>query len=98
LHAFDDLEFGLQRLGFLDRDDALVADLLHGIRKELADFRVAIDEIVPTWAISSFEVTFLEFLTRSATTASTAKSIPRFRSIGLMPAATDFAPSLMIAA
>src|SRR6476469_1644458 len=55
-------------------------------------------EIVPTWAISSFEVTFLEFLTRSATTASTAMSIPRFRSIGFMPAATDLAPSLTIAA
>src|ERR1700731_2961246 len=46
-------------------------------------------EMVPTWAISSFEVTFLEFLTRSATTASTAMSIPRFRSIGFMPAAAD---------
>src|SRR5580692_3285075 len=55
-------------------------------------------EIVPTWAISSFEVTFLEFLTRSATTASTARSIPRFRSIGFMPAATDLAPSLIMAA
>src|SRR5487761_2111513 len=51
-------------------------------------------EMVPTWAISSFEVTFLEFLTRSATTASTAMSIPRLRSIGFMPAATDFAPHL----
>src|SRR6266478_601942 len=56
------------------------------------------EEMVPTWAISSFEVTFLEFLTRSATTASTARSIPRFRSIGFMPAATDLAPSLMMAA
>src|SRR6185437_7862771 len=55
-------------------------------------------EMVPTWAISSFEVTFLEFLTRSATTASTAMSMPRFRSIGFMPAATDLAPSLTIAA
>src|SRR5271166_5863758 len=55
-------------------------------------------EMVPTWAISSFEVTFLEFLTRSATTASTAMSIPRFRSIGFMPAATDLAPSRTIAA
>src|SRR3974390_1986413 len=55
-------------------------------------------EMVPTWAISTFEVTFLEFLTRSATTASTAKSIPRFRSIGFMPAATDFAPSRTMAA
>src|SRR6266702_4950374 len=55
-------------------------------------------EMVPTWSISSFEVTFLEFLTRSATTASTARSIPRFRSIGFMPAATDLAPSRTIAA
>ena len=42
LHAFDDLEFGLERLGFLDRDDALVADLLHGVGEELADFGVAV--------------------------------------------------------
>src|ERR1700704_5513304 len=55
-------------------------------------------EMVPTWAISSFEVTFLEFLARSATKASTARSIPRFRSIGFMPAATDLAPSRTIAA
>src|SRR5271166_1294686 len=55
-------------------------------------------EMVPTWAISSFEVTFLEFLTRSATTASTARSMPRFRSIGFMPAATALEPSRTIAA
>src|SRR5690242_9926188 len=55
-------------------------------------------EMVPTWAISSFEVTFLEFFWRSATTASTARSIPRLRSIGFMPAATDLAPSRTIAA
>src|SRR6266702_7047575 len=55
-------------------------------------------EMVPTWAISSFEVTFLEFLTRSATTASTARSIPRLRSIGFMPAATALAPSRTMAA
>src|SRR5215471_16315634 len=54
-------------------------------------------EIVPTWAISSLEVTFLEFFSRSATTASTARSIPRFRSIGFMPAATALAPSFTIA-
>src|SRR5258707_8091959 len=41
LHALDDVEFGFQRLGFLDRDDALVADLLHPIREELADFGIA---------------------------------------------------------
>src|SRR5580700_1342949 len=42
LHALDDVEFGLERLGFLNRDDALVADLLHGIGEELADLGVAI--------------------------------------------------------
>ncbi len=55
------------------------------------------DEMVPTWAISSFEVTFFEFFWRSATTASTARSTPRFKSIGFMPAATALAPSLTIA-
>src|SRR5712672_3548551 len=42
LHAFDDLKLGLERLGFFNRDDALVADLLHRVSKELADFRVAV--------------------------------------------------------
>src|SRR3981081_475268 len=45
-------------------------------------------EIVPTWAISSFEVTFLEFFWRSAKMASTARSIPRLRAIGIIPAAS----------
>jgi hypothetical protein len=54
-------------------------------------------EIVPTWAISSFEVTFLAFFARSSTTASTARSMPRLRSIGFMPAATALAPSRTIA-
>src|SRR6202045_4184719 len=57
-----------------------------------------LEEMVPTWAISLFEVTFLEFLTRSATTAPTARSIPRLRSIGFMPAATALAPSRTMAA
>src|SRR3954449_1080601 len=42
LHAFDDVEFGLERLGFFNRDDALVADLLHGVGQELADFGIAV--------------------------------------------------------
>ena len=55
-------------------------------------------EIVPTWPISSFDFTFLERFFRSATTASTAFWIPRLRSIGFMPAATDFEPSRTIEA
>src|SRR5262247_1425873 len=55
-------------------------------------------EMVATCAISSFEVTFLEFFLRSSTTVSTARSMPRLRSIGFIPAATDLAPSLTIEA
>src|SRR3981081_1328838 len=54
-------------------------------------------EIVPTCAISWLDVTFLVFFCRSATTASTARSMPRLRSIGFMPAATALEPSLTIA-
>jgi hypothetical protein len=39
----------------------------------------------------------LEFFFRSSTTASTARSMPRLRSIGFMPAATDLAPSRTMA-
>src|SRR6202046_4915122 len=55
-------------------------------------------EMVPTWAISAFDVTFLEFFLSSSTTVSTARSTPRFKSIGFMPAATAFEPSRTIAA
>ena len=54
-------------------------------------------EMVPTWAISSFEVTFLELALRCSTMASTARSTPRFKSIGFMPAATALEPSFTIA-
>ena len=37
LHAFDDIERGLGGLGFLDRDHALAADLVHGVGHEFAD-------------------------------------------------------------
>src|SRR6201989_250663 len=54
-------------------------------------------EIVPTCAISWLDVTCLEFFCKSATTASTARSTPRLRSIGFMPAATALPPSLTMA-
>src|SRR5579885_569891 len=59
--------------------------------------RSPLAEMVPTWAISSLEVTFFEFFLRSSTMVSTARSTPRFKSIGFMPAATALAPSLTIA-
>ena len=54
-------------------------------------------EMVPICAISTFEVTFLAFFLSSATTASTARSMPRFKSMGFMPAATALTPFLAIA-
>ena len=42
LHALDDLDLGVERLRFLDRDHALVADLLHRLRDHLADGGVAV--------------------------------------------------------
>ena len=42
LHAFDHVELGLQALGLFDRDHALIADLLHGVRNHLADRLVAV--------------------------------------------------------
>ena len=57
-----------------------------------------LDEMVPTWATSADEPTFLERFSMSLTTAATAMSMPRLRSIGFMPAATDLAPSRTMAA
>jgi hypothetical protein len=42
LHALDDLERGLETLGLLDRDHAVLADLFHGLRDDLADHLVVV--------------------------------------------------------
>ena len=42
LHAFDPLDLGGEALAFVDGDDAVLADLLHGLGEHLADFAVAV--------------------------------------------------------
>ena len=42
LHAFDDVEFGVQRLAVFDGDDAFLADLVHRVGDDLADRLVAV--------------------------------------------------------
>ena len=42
LHAFDELDFGAEALAFVDGDDAVLADLLHGFGDHLADFGVVV--------------------------------------------------------
>src|SRR6185312_6023230 len=54
-------------------------------------------EIEPTWAISLEVLQGCEIFFSSSTTAMTALSMPRFRSIGFMPAATYFMPSRTMA-
>ena len=56
----------------------------------------ALAEMAPTWEISLLVVHGLLIFLSSSTTAITALSIPRLRSIGFMPAATYFMPSAMI--
>src|SRR6516162_8193591 len=55
------------------------------------------EEMVPTWATSDDEPTLFARLLISSTTAFTARSMPRLRSIGFIPAATALAPSLTMA-
>src|SRR5664279_4495024 len=54
-------------------------------------------EIVPTWAISLLVVVGLDCFLSCSTSTVTALSMPRFRSIGFMPAATYFMPSRTMA-
>lgn len=61
----------------------------HAINKEVKSGR--------TCAISSVVLIILARLLRSSSTFSTARLMPRRRSIGFMPAATDLQPSLKIA-
>ena len=98
LHALDDFELGLEALGLLDRDDALVADLLHGLGDHVADRLLAVGrDGADLGDLARLFLTFLERFLMSSTTWRTALSMPRFRSIGFMPAATAFMPSRTIA-
>ena len=64
----------------------LLADAGHDV--------LLLDVEAPT---ESLEVIFRAFFLSSSTTVVTARSMPRFKSIGFMPAATALAPSLTIA-
>ena len=54
-------------------------------------------EIVPTWATSTFEDIFFAFDFTNSTTCSVAMSMPRFKSIGFIPASTALSPSFAMA-
>src|ERR1700675_4013718 len=56
------------------------------------------DAMVPIWPISSEECTFFDMRSMSLTTAVTAMSMPRLRSIGFIPAAASLSPSFLVEA
>jgi hypothetical protein len=97
LHAFGDIELGCQALCLLDRDDAFVAHLLLALASMRPISWSPLAEMVPTCSISSLVETLREPCLMPPTTAVTAISTPRFRSMGLMPAATARAPSRTMA-
>jgi hypothetical protein len=88
----DDVQRRLERLRFFDGDDAVLADLFHRVRDELADFRVAVggdgahlgDHLAGDGLGLALEA--LDDLL-------TARSMPRLMSIGLAPETTFFTPS-----
>ncbi len=97
LHSFDQVELVPRGPAVFDGDHTFLADLVHRLSDGLADGfvrrwrrsrRLA---RFPCWSVHGL----LIFLS-SSTTATTALSMPRFRSIGFMPAATYFMPSCTI--
>ena len=96
LHALGELEVDAEGLALLDVDHAVLADLLDGVGDDVADLAVAA-EMVATRAMSSLPEISFDCDLMSATTSSTAASMPRLRPIGLAPAATFFRPSRTIA-
>ena len=54
-------------------------------------------EMLPTWAMALSSLQGFDSFFSSSTMATDALSMPRLRSIGFMPAATDFRPSRRIA-
>ena len=59
LHALDELELDAERVGLLDRDDAVLADLVHAPRRSSSPIAGSAAEIDATCAISSLASTSL---------------------------------------
>ena len=97
LHALDHLEVGVEALGLLHRDDAVLADLVHRLGDDAADLGVVVGRDGADAERSLRRLTGLASCLTDATAAATARSMPRLSSIGLAPAVTFFEPSRKIA-
>jgi hypothetical protein len=81
------------RLGFFDRDRAVLAHLVHRVGNDVADGLVAVRGNCGDLLISLRSLTFLLILASCSTTVSVALPIPRCSAIGLAPAVTLRRPS-----
>lgn len=97
LHAFDNVEFCSQTLGFLNGDYTFVADAFHSFGNHIADFSVADCRNGAHLGNFGARRNLLRCFFSLATTSVTAISIPRWRSIGFIPAATALLPSRTMA-
>jgi hypothetical protein len=97
LHALDRFQLGGEALGFLDRDHALIADLVHRLGQNAADLLVAIGRDGGNLRDFAVGGNLLRMGFQIGDNGLTARSMPRFRSIGFMPAPTAFAPSRTMA-
>ena len=95
LHPLDPLDLGLERLALLDRDHAVLADLLGGLGDHLADLGVEVrgdgGDLLGLLLVGDLGA---HACGAASTMSATALSIPRFMSIGLTPATTAWRPSL----
>jgi len=82
-------------LPFLHRDDAFLADLLHGVGDDLAISLSALAEMEPTWAISLLVVQASELL-QLRDHGNDRLVDARFKP-SVHTAATNFMPSFRIA-
>jgi hypothetical protein len=72
LHSFDEFQVRFHRLGFFDRNDAILADLFHGFRDETPDISVTVRRNRRYLFLFFLALDGLEIFFSSSTTVSTA--------------------------
>ena len=97
LHALGELELGAERVRLLDRDHAVLADLVDRVGDDLADRRVGGRDGGDGGDVGPCRRLPWPAHLIDSTAAATAFSMPFFRPIGLAPAATLRMPWCTIA-
>jgi hypothetical protein len=98
LHAFHHVQRRFEAGAFFHGDHAFLADFFHGFGNDVADVLVGVGrdgaDLGNGLGVCAGDG---QLALISSTGGLVALSMPRFRSIGFMPAATDFRPSFRMA-